>query len=64
MEDNAWYESRPDPFVDLTPLFDYSNVHKDVTVLSAWLVIEKDEAGKVFVPWDEIDVRWPLLKAA
>ncbi len=42
----------------------YSNVHKDVTVLSEWLVIEKDEAGKVFVPWDEIDVRWPLKKAA
>lgn len=42
----------------------YSNVHRDVTVLSEWLVIEKDEMGKVFVPWDEIDVRWPLKKAA
>ena len=42
----------------------YSNVHKDVAVLTEWLVIEKNEAGKVFVPWDEIDVRWPLLKQA
>jgi hypothetical protein len=26
------------------------------------MVIEKDDAGRVYVPWDEIDVRWPLLK--
>lgn len=42
----------------------YRNVHKDVTALMEWMVIEKDEAGRVFVPWDEIDVRWPLLKQA
>ena len=42
----------------------YRNVHKDVTALMEWTVIEKDETGKVFVPWDEIDVRWPLLKRA
>lgn len=42
----------------------YRNVHKDVTALMEWLVIEKDESGKVFVPWDEIDVRWPLVKQA
>jgi predicted transcriptional regulator len=42
----------------------YRNVHKDVSALMAWMVIEKDETGKVFVPWDEIDVRWPLLKQA
>lgn len=42
----------------------YRNVHKDVTALIGWLVIEKDEEGRVFVPWDEIDVRWPLLKQA
>ena len=42
----------------------YRNVHKDVTALIEWLVIEKDESGKVFVPWDEIDVRWPLVKHA
>jgi hypothetical protein len=39
-------------------------VHKDVTALMEWMVIEKDENGRVFVPWDEIDVRWPLLKRA
>ena len=42
----------------------YRNVHKDVTALIEWTVIEKNEAGKVFVPWDEIDVRWPLLRYA
>ena len=42
----------------------YRNVHKDVTALMQWLVIEKDEAGRVFVPWDEIDVRWPLVRQA
>lgn len=40
----------------------YRNVHKDVTALTEWMVIEKDDHNKVFVPWDEIDVRWPLLK--
>lgn len=42
----------------------YRNVHQDVALLSEWLVIEKDEHGKVFVPWDEIDVRLPLAAAA
>lgn len=42
----------------------YRNVHKDVTALIDWMVIEKDEDGRVFVPWDEIDVRWPLMRKA
>ena len=42
----------------------YRNVHKDVTALMQWTVIEKNDAGRVFVPWSEIDVRWPLLKRA
>ena len=42
----------------------YRNVHQDVTALMDWTVVEKNEAGKVWVPWDEIDVRWPLLRAA
>ncbi|MBU1723878.1 MAG: HTH domain-containing protein [Gammaproteobacteria bacterium] len=42
----------------------YRNVHQDVALLTEWLVIEKDEHGKVFVPWDEIDVRLPLAAAA
>ena len=42
----------------------YRNVHQDVTLLSEWLVIEKDAAGKVFVPWDKIEVAWPLNRLA
>lgn len=42
----------------------YSNVHQDVQVLLKWTVLEKDEATRVFVPWDEIAVRWPLVKKA
>ncbi len=42
----------------------YRNVHKDVGALMEWMVIEKDAAGHVFVPWDEIDVRLPLKRNA
>ena len=42
----------------------YCNVHQDVTKLSEWLVIKKDEAGKIFVPWGEIDVQFPLQRLA
>ena len=42
----------------------YRNVHKDVTALIEWTVIEKNGDGLIYVPWDEIDVRWPLLEAA
>jgi predicted transcriptional regulator len=42
----------------------YRNVCQDVTVLMEWMVIDQDEEGRVFVPWDEIDVRWPLTRHA
>ena len=42
----------------------YRNVHKDVAVLVDWTVVGKNKAGRVFVPWDEIDVRMPLNRAA
>jgi len=42
----------------------YRNVYKDVAILSEWLVISKDDSGKVFVPWDEIDVRMALATQA
>lgn len=42
----------------------YRNVYKDVAALAEWTVIEKDAAGHISVPWDEIDVRWPLVKRA
>lgn len=42
----------------------YRNVYKDVKALSEWMVIDKDDTGRVFVPWDEIDVRLPLADVA
>jgi predicted transcriptional regulator len=42
----------------------YRNVYRDVAILSEWLVISKDDSGKVFVPWDEIDVRMALATQA
>ena len=42
----------------------YRNVHQDVALLSEWLVIDRNEAGKIMVPWDEIDVRLSLSAAA
>jgi predicted transcriptional regulator len=42
----------------------YRNVYKDVAALTKWMAIEKNADGLVFVPWDEIDVRWPLAMAA
>lgn len=42
----------------------YRNVYKDVAILAEWLVVSKDENGRVFVPWDEIDVRMALVKQA
>jgi len=38
-------------------------VHTDVTALVQLGIIEKDAEGKVFVPWDEIDVDMPLAQA-
>ena len=34
---------------------DYKRVHSDVRLLTELMLIEKDENGKVFVPWDEIE---------
>ena len=43
---------------------DYKNVHGDVAALIEWLAIERDDGGRVFVPWDEIDFRLPLAARA
>ncbi|MCK2095200.1 hypothetical protein [Thauera aromatica] len=45
---------------------DYKNVHGDVESLAEWLVIERDEQGRVLVPWTEIivDMRLPECAAA
>jgi predicted transcriptional regulator len=40
------------------------NVRTNVTALVQLGIIEKDAAAKVFVPWDEIDVKMPLARTA
>jgi predicted transcriptional regulator len=42
----------------------YSNVHGDVTKLLELGIAKKDASGKVFVPWDKIDVQFPLQRMA
>ena len=34
-----------------------SNVLRDIEALMAHQLISKDDDGKVFVPWDEVDIR-------
>lgn len=45
---------------------DYKNVHGDVEKLAEWLAIDRDDSGKVFVPYAEIvlDMRLPDRAAA
>lgn len=43
---------------------DYKNVHTDVSDLEARYLLERDEAGTVSAPYDEIVIRAPLRKAA
>ena len=42
----------------------YRPVRQDVITLMEWTVIDQDEDQRVFVPWDEIEVRWPLIQHA
>lgn len=44
----------------------YSNVHADVQKLVEHGLVEKDDAGRVFVPWDDVlvKVNASLLSAA
>ncbi|ATU95175.1 transcriptional regulator [Phyllobacterium zundukense] len=39
-------------------------VHEDVSVLIDWGIIEKDDEGKVFVPYNEIEADFTLKAAA
>ncbi|HEB78285.1 MAG TPA: hypothetical protein ENI90_07150 [Methylothermaceae bacterium] len=39
---------------------DYKNVHRDVSELLRLGLLEKDEAGRIHVPWDEIDAHFDL----
>lgn len=42
----------------------YSNVHQDVTRLMEHGLVAKDKAGRVFVPWADIQIRLTLRDAA
>ncbi|WP_018913218.1 hypothetical protein [Thiomonas sp. FB-6] len=42
----------------------YKNVHDDVVALMQWDTIRRREDRRVFVPWDEIDLRLPLIQHA
>ena len=39
---------------------DYKNVHTDVKSLLDLGLIERDDGGNVFVPWDEIETHFKL----
>lgn len=43
---------------------DYKNVHGDVDALMEWMTVERDDQGRVFVPWSEIIVDMHLPKQA
>lgn len=45
---------------------DYRNVHADVAALSEWQAVQRDESGRVCVPWAEIivDMKLPAQLAA
>lgn len=45
---------------------DYRNVHADVAALSEWLAVQREEDGRVSVPWAEIilDMKLPDRLAA
>ena len=44
----------------------YKNVHADVQLLIEWLAVERDDDGRVSVPWSEIvvDMKLPQRGAA
>lgn len=42
----------------------YKNVHTDVQLLTEWLAVERDERGRVSVPWSEIVVDMKLPERA
>lgn len=43
---------------------DYKNVHGDVAALMEWTVVEPEADGRVCVPWEEIELRLPLVRRA
>lgn len=43
---------------------DEAKVHGDVDALMEWTVVERGADGRVWVPWDEVDLRLPLARRA
>lgn len=43
---------------------DYKNVHTDVSELEARHLLDRDDAGQVLAPYDELVIRAPLREAA
>jgi len=43
---------------------DEPKVHGDVDALMEWTVVERGADGRVWVPWDEVDLRLPLARRA
>ena len=42
----------------------YSNVHTDVSRLEELGLIERDDEGMVFVPFEAVEIRFPLAQLA
>ena len=42
----------------------YSNVHRDIDKLLEHGLVERNPGGKVWVPWDEVQIRLALGRAA
>ena len=40
------------------------SIEPDIAALVEWMAVERDEAGWLSVPWDEIDVHLPLVSRA
>ena len=43
---------------------DDAEVRSDVAALMEWTVVERGADGRVWVPWDEVDLRLPLARRA
>jgi len=57
--------ARPDPAIFVTPrFFCFFDPALFASKLLELGIAEKEESGKVFVPWDEIDVQFPLQRLA
>jgi len=42
----------------------YKNVHDDISALLEWNAVQRDDNGRIDVPWDAIDLHLPLQRKA